>query len=238
MSYYISTGSQQNFFTLRQTWQERVYTIDQYSGNGACTGAITRDFHVRNLSTDREQAIAKAKEITGADLSTDIEVIPIGTPRQIDWSILQAGKHSGRSIHELAENAEGRQYLIWLAENCAGNGRYAKSVDLARAVLAHELEARKAVRDAAATLAERRGARARRVLAPIHEALVENGGSWSLEAARGLGKSRITERFADILADIFGRQFGRRNSKAYASAYAHGARRLSIAARLLNNQAA
>lgn len=215
--YYISTGAQNNFFTLRQTWQEPVYVRDGYNGNAVRSGYITRDFHVRNLSTDRETAIAKAKEFTDLDLSTDIEVVPIGTPREIDWSILQAGKHAGRSIHELAENAEGRQYLIWLAENCAGNGRYAKTVDLAKAFLVHELESRQAERDEAKQARATLVSKAREVLRPIIEVL-SAGDDWCQGVAADIGRRPINNTFAFYVIDNFAKNYGRRNSKAYFAA--------------------
>ena len=78
--YYISTGSKTNFYTLRYSFDEAT---SRSVGDGLPPeiGVVTRDYHVRNLSIDRAEAVAKAREITGKDLDADFDVLPIGERR-------------------------------------------------------------------------------------------------------------------------------------------------------------
>ena len=221
--YYISTGAKSNYYTLR-------YTYDEACGDEGET--ITRDYHVRNLSIDKDEAINKTMERLGLDLSVEFDVMPIGTRRDIDWSILQGGKYAGQSIHEVREIDA--NYLVWLCENCANSRAYAKTVELAKALVASELAARQDDRDALEVEREARIA-AFALIAdlfdieyPVH---VQQGGyKWDY-----IGHARnsfvddivatlrrgefISSRTAEIIIDKNAKFYGRRNSKAYAQAY-------------------
>lgn len=70
--YYVSTGPKNGYYTLRHSWSEATYANTEHGPVG--TGVRDYDYHVRNLSTDRAEAIAKAKEITGKDLSAEFDL--------------------------------------------------------------------------------------------------------------------------------------------------------------------
>src|SRR5690606_40387780 len=79
--YYISSGMKNNYYTLRYKFYETIVV-------GGDLKKVLRDYYVTKLSIDKDKAIEKAKQIIGKDLSTDIEVNPIGERnRNIDWSI-------------------------------------------------------------------------------------------------------------------------------------------------------
>lgn len=230
--YYISTGALNNFYTLRMTSLEHGA---RSVGDGLPPEivTITRDYHLRNLSTDRAEALRKAREFTGANLAADFDVVPIGERRDYegDWSIFRAGKYEGRSIHEVMETD--REYLFYMIENYATSDRYAKTLDLARALLADEL----ATRDAAKKKATRRSAirTARRIKILAHGARIlrELGGPGSfahnLAETLEAGNLPIGRGYYITLDMIARADAGRqRNSKAYAARYDAHARRFAI----------
>ena len=231
--YYISTGALNCFYTLRQTWTEPT-SYSPGDGLPAEIGSVTRDYHVRNLSTDRAEAITKAREITGKDLSAEFDVVPIGERRAIDWSVLQSGKYAGRSIHEVAETDRG--YLIWLSENMAGTSAYGESVALAAAFLGRELAERAAARDKKAARKARNKSRAARVLAraaAMMKDLSNGAGDFCASIADTLkGGDLPAGRGYTITLDILAKTHGRRNSKAYNTAYNCHARAFEVASRL------
>jgi hypothetical protein len=220
--YYISTGAKSNFYTLRHSFEE-------------CTrdGAITRDYHVRNLSTDKVEAVAKARAL-GFDLGANFEVLPIVRRAEVDWSVLQGGKYAGQSIHEVREHDAG--YLVWLCENCADSRAYAKTVDLAKSLVASELEGRQADRDAEE--AERLAlAKAFAPIASIFDREYPQHVQTGYHQWEYVGECRnsfidgvvaelrqgrkISMRAAEIIIEKVAKLSGRRNSKAYAKAYDH-----------------
>lgn len=232
--HYISTGALNCFYTLRYTFTEYGR---RHVGDGQFEEfTMVRDYHCRNLSTDREQAIAKAHEITGRPLTAAFEVSPITRRSDIDWSVLQGGKHEGRSIHELRETEEGREYLCFLAENCAGNKRYAQTVDLIKALLAHELGARAEERqqEADSIAAERTAVAAR--CKPIIEVLKHENGDFCASIAKDLENGFLPRgRAHSIVMDIYAKAHGRRNSKAYENAYDDADEMLSEESLTLSN---
>lgn len=225
--YYISTGLLNNYYTLRYV------TIDvgqQSAGDGIqpTLTSVTRDYHVQNLSTDKDEAIAKAKVLVGKMLSADFDVIPIGQREEVDWSIFQSGKHRGESIHEVI--ACDKDYVLFMLENQAGSKNYGKTLEYAAALLADELKVRAEKRKKAAEKADRRIGLAKRLLAPVAKELRLSGGPFCLSVASDLeagvcpfGRGRATT------IDIFAKGYGRRNSAAYNAAFDNASRRLSIA---------
>jgi hypothetical protein len=219
--YYISTGAKSNYYTLR-------HSFDECLGED---GTITRDYHIRNLSIDKDEAIAKAREL-GCDLSADFDVLPIGSCRDIDWSIIQGGKYAGQSIHEVRDIDA--NYLVWLCENCATSTKYAKIVELAKALVASELAARQGDRDALE--AERESLIA--LFAPIAdiydreypqhiqtghhqwEYIGDGRNSFVDSVVSDLRQGqKITAHAAEIIIEKVAKLSGRRNSKAYNKAY-------------------
>ena len=233
--YYISTGRLNNFYTLRMTYDE---TGSRSVGDGLPPDlfTITRDYHVRNLAIDKAEAIAKARELTGLDLSAEFDVLPIGERRDYegDWSIFRAGKYEGRSIHEVLE--EDREYVLFMLENNAGSDRYARTLDLARALLADDLAARAAARAKAARRAAIRKARRIALLAPSAGVLREyyGAGSFAHDIAASLEEGTLPfGRGYSIALDMIARADGRRRgSKGYEDRYSRHARRFAIAEKL------
>lgn len=144
--YFIATGVGDVFYTLRYSFTERTY-FRGCNGGAVCGGWVTREYHIQNLSLDRDEAIAKAKEIvtkrTGnADMLALCEVVA-GNKRaenqDRDWSIFQGGKYAGKSIHEVAEID--RKYLVWLSSEEHLPAKYQKTAELAKALVQHELNA-------------------------------------------------------------------------------------------------
>ena len=233
--YYISTGALNNFYTLRYSFDEHG---SRYVGDGLPPEitTITRDYHVRNLSTDRETALAKAREFTGLALSAEFDVVPIGERREFDgdWSIFRAGKYAGHSIHEVIEID--RDYVLYMLEHNGHSDRYAKTLDLARALLADELRARAAAKTAAARRAEIRKARRIRLLASSAGILRRyyTSGSFAHNIAATLEDGSLPiGRGYDITLDMIARADGsRRNSKAYATQADRHARFFAIAEKL------
>jgi hypothetical protein len=138
--YYIGTGAKNCYFTLRQEIEEPTYSKSEQGV--CCTGTKTSDFHVRNLSIDREEAIRKAHEITGIEMTTDIEVRPIGERNDIDWSVFRGGKYNDKALVDVV--LEDKDYCVWYAESMAN-----KTAELLRILLAHELEEKRSKEDAA-----------------------------------------------------------------------------------------
>lgn len=134
----------------------------------------------------------------------------------IDWSILQGGKHSGVSVAELAESARGKEYLVWLIENCATSKTYAKTVELARAYVAHELASKSAALAAAVEAKrERAFAQARAFGREFCAALREVPG-FAGNIVRGWVAGRpVHGRALDVMIEIAARSCGRRGSKAF-----------------------
>jgi len=223
--YYISTGAKSNYYTLR-------YSFEEYVSEDS---TVTRDYHICNLSINKDEAITKAQALgydLNIDLNIDFDVLPIGTRRKIDWSILQGGKYAGQSIHEVRDIDAG--YLVWLCENCATSRAYAETVELAKALVASELATRKDARDAikiereALVVAFAPIADIFDRTYPIHvqvghhqwEYTGEGRNSFVDDVVATLRRGiQISYSAADILIDKVAKESGRRNSKAYRKAY-------------------
>lgn len=223
-TYHISTGFKTNYYTLRYAFDEVV-----------SSGLTRRDYHVRNLSLDKETAIAKAREITGLDLTASFDVFPIGEGQPVDWSILQSGKHRGKSIHEV--NEVDRPYLIWLAENLPGSKAYGPTVELCQAFLKDELDTRRKESLKKATKLQRRKAKAILILteaASILESRSKVNGDFCHSIATDIRSGVIpTARGRSIALDIIAKTFGR--GKRYDAAYDSFSRRFTLADKLTSN---
>ena len=154
--FFISTGAKNNFYTLRHCFTEATYTKGERGT--VDTGSREREYHLQNLSTDKETAIKQAEALTGLKLSAEFDVMPIGEKRPVDWSIFQGGKYVGQSIHEVRESDP--NYLIWIAENQSPkSGTYGGTVELIQSLMAHELKGRADVKqEVAANAAAKRAA--------------------------------------------------------------------------------
>ena len=63
-SYYIGTDTKNNFFTLRHTYERPTYSVDT-NGDSFRNGFNRYDYHVADLSHDKEIAIRQAKSMLG-----------------------------------------------------------------------------------------------------------------------------------------------------------------------------
>lgn len=224
--YYISSGNLNCFYTLRYTFTEACRVGDD-------VGTIERDYYICNLSTDPVEATRKAKERTGCDLDASHAVDQIHRRTNIDWSILQAGGRTGQSIFTLLEDKSpkgGRDYLLWLCENCATSKNYAKTVELAKAYLEHELtqraDDRQAKKDEATAKAEAYALRCK----PVSEIIKAQKGDFCASIACDIENGIAPRgRAFSIVCDIYGKAFGRRNSKAYNTAYGAAQELLEVA---------
>ena len=149
--HFISTGAKENFYTLRHRFTEATYASSEHGP--VSTGARERDYHLQNLSTDRDTAIKQAEALTGLKLSAEFDVLPIGEKRPVDWSVFQSGKYVGSSIHEVREKDP--DYLLWIAENQSPKSKtYGGTVELIQALMAHELKGRSDRRESEKAKAE------------------------------------------------------------------------------------
>jgi hypothetical protein len=149
--HFISTGAKENFYTLRHRFTEATYANSEQGT--VSTGAQERDYHLQNLSTDRDAAIKQAEALTGLKLSAEFDVLPIGEKRPVDWSVFQSGKYVGSSIHEVREKDP--DYLLWIAENQSPKSKtYGGTVELIQALMAHELKGRSDQRESEKSKAE------------------------------------------------------------------------------------
>jgi len=213
-TYYISTGDLNGFYTLRHRFVEAYQIVE---GDQVSIGYRDRDFYVRNLSTDREQAIAKAKEHCGRllDVDFDLDEIRKRPAQEIDWSIFQAGKHDGKSIHQVRDEDPG--YLIWLCETACIPNKYVQTAELAKALVAHELESR----------AGERAAKAAAVASRAQEIIEALGRKWVDAYSTGdqgfvcsvlgdLNRGIVpSPKALSILLEIHCKCWGRCNSKAF-----------------------
>ena len=209
--YYISTGARNCFFTLRH-WFDEQAKVRSEDGNGEIY-TIRRDYHIQNLSIDKQEAIAKAKELTGLDLSASFDVKPIGERNDIDWSILQSGKYQGQSIHEIRESDP--NYLVWLCENMANSKAYEKTVELAKALVARELETSASSKQAKQDAIQQRENAIKADFAQEAEYLTSCGNFGTSIAETLRSGSLPYGRGLDITVDILSKRAGRGNSKAY-----------------------
>ena len=225
--YYISTGAKNNYYTLRHAFEECI----------ADGEVVTRDYHVRNLSINPDEAINKTVALLEAELghgisSIDFAVVPIGTRREIDWSIIQGGKYAGQSIHEV--RLIDTNYLVWLCENCATSAKYAKTVELTKALVASELAVRQDERDALEVEREARIAAFAPIADlfdreyPVHAQTGYHQYEYTGDARNSFVDTIINELrsgnlighgAAEILIEKLAKLHGRRNSKAYNKAY-------------------
>jgi hypothetical protein len=145
--YYISTGDLAGFYTLRYRFDEQ-YAVSSGDGRPPEIGIRERDYYICNLSTDREEAIRKAQAHCGKELAVgfDLDEIKRRPAQEIDWSVMRAGAYEGESIHWVRDNHP--DYLMWIIENMGNSRGYSGTVELAKALMAHEIEAKVAAKSA------------------------------------------------------------------------------------------
>lgn len=209
--HYISTGAKSKFYTLRYCFQEVVY---QKSG-GSVTGSfpVLRDYHLRNLGTDKDRAMQLAKMITGEDLAAEFEVGQIGRRDRIDWSILRFGQYANKSIHEVREIDP--DYLCFVAENL-DSPRHEKTIDLIKALMRHELDGRETLRRRNELAQQDRCRRVASIVKRFGEDLPDGKGRFADSIAQSFTEGHLpSERVCNIAIDILARKAGIRGSKDF-----------------------
>lgn len=227
--FFISTGEKNGFYTLKKVDFTHRYAMG-CSGQWVPAGSERKDIYYQNLSTDRDEAIRKAKELTGYDLSIgfDLDEIKrleaeeyarIRAEKQAkfnatDWSVFQFGKHQGRSVQDVFATDPG--YIEWFSEAWVGindEGK-ARTRQFCRDIVAPIIEARQA----------KEGSKAQAIVAALGADNVKDGaeeseGFVASVCSQLLRGSVPSDRALWILAEIFSKYAGRRNSKAYKAAY-------------------
>ena len=225
--FFISTGDKSGFYTLKQLVLEPVYTKTEF-GNFP-SGVSEKEVFYQNLSTDKDEAIAKAKQITGLTLNADFTLEEITRLKAEeyaalraeraeylatqDWSIFHFGKYTGKSVSEVFELDQ--QYVLWVAGAYFSSEEAQLTQTFCKAAVAPVLAAREAARAAASD----------KVIAAFgREWLADNAancveGFLKSVSADLLAGISVSPRGILILTDIKCKQAGRRNSKAYAAAY-------------------
>jgi len=218
--YYISTGAKNNFFTLRM---EEVVAYSYFNGSEQVVGHRMSDRHLCSLSTDRETAIAKAREITGQTLEVTESVDPITRVEERDWSRFHGGKYAGESVEAVFATDPG--YLVWLCETKGLPEVYRRTAEIARPLVADVLASREAERAAAKAEAEAKATstRSRLVAAFGEETLTAwaKGDGFAGSVSRDiLDGKEPSPRAISILTDIAAKSAGRRRSKEYRAVIA------------------
>ena len=231
--YYISTGDLNGFYTLRHTFTETCYSRTE--DGGVESFPVERDWYIRNLSTDREEAIQKANqwaddhgipanrrrfraEFDLAEIKRrSAEEIEAGREREAqrilstDWSILPFGKYAGQNLRDLVTTDP--EYVSFVATWNSGDGQHCAKI--AAELIAPYLAAKNAAKVT----------RIDQIIAAFGRDVLEHfaddqphsfAGSVSREILKGHEPS---PRAIDILTEIIAKLAGRRNSKAYNARY-------------------
>lgn len=226
--YYISTGEQTKMYTLRHTYTERV----SWGGYGGQPNSrmVRRNYYVQNLSTNKEKAIEKAREITGETLEIRFELNPIyrkgrgENTNPIDrvhteHDVIPFGKHYGTSLQDLFEME--RDYLVWVAENFTST-KYNSIIEFIRTMVKDVI----AEKEAKISEEEKKEAAAKsnraKILAPLVVALRgKESSNFCQSMADDMEKGSLPRgRGWNLVCDIVAKMQGRRNSKKYKETYA------------------
>jgi uncharacterized protein (DUF3820 family) len=239
--YFISTGDKNGFYTLRKM------EIESSVDSDGMPYSKEKEIYFQNLSTDRAEALAKAKEITGYDLEVGFDLTTIARLKEeeyarlralraeylanFDASVFDGGKYDGRKIAEIF--IEDEQYVRWYANN----GWFSKDEQklqqaTCRALLAPAIAAEQASRDVnrqklVAVFGEAwlRGFINHNQQTFCHNMALQILGirfdyrdSWNPAEIQEQAHSLPTGRALDIMLEIKAKDSGRRNSKAYNAA--------------------
>ena len=226
----ISTGDKAGFYTLRAFGVRTRYTQTEFGTESESDDASV---YIRNLSTDKAQALDAAREylqkhypsarfsgVVNFDLDEIHRISREESERRAaaeaariagtDFSLFPGGKYAGQSVNDVI--AEDKGYCEWFSNNVwykeSDNARTAAIIN---AILAPEREARLHAQEATcAALKAEIGAE------PFQQWLDGRSGNFCYSIAReiSLGKAP-TGRGLDIVLDILAKWAGRANSKAY-----------------------
>ena len=119
VKYYISTGRDNKMYTLRETWKEPVYKMNNLTGKAMLMDYKTNDNFVVTLNGSKESSIEKAQKYmqeNNLDLSllnTEIQVDadPIAEKTKLDHSKMEFGKYKDQPVFEV--HKEDPDYVSW-----------------------------------------------------------------------------------------------------------------------------
>lgn len=239
--YFISTGDKNGFYTLRKM------EIESSVDSDGMPYSKEKEIYFQNLSTDRSEALAKAKEITGYDLEVGFDLTTIARLKeeeyarlralraeylaQFDASVFHGGKYAGRKIAEVFSEDQG--YVRWFSNSSSNNDEIQLQVTTCKALIAPVIASEQSSRD---------GSR-QKLIAVLGEAWLRSfintqsegfchsvacqilGIRFSHQAMGNPVEVNIAEdctlpsgRALDIMLEIKAKESGRRNSKAYNAA--------------------
>lgn len=226
----ISTGDKAGYYTLRAYGTRTRHVRTEF---GIESESDDASVYIRNLSTDKEQALDAAKAYMSkhypsarfsgvVNFSLDdihrisreqAEARRAAEAERIastDFSLFQGGKYVGQSVNEVI--AEDKGYCEWFS----GNNWYkdsdnARTAAIINAILAPEREARLHASEATcAALKAEIGAE------PFQQWLDGRSGNFCYSIAREIAVGKApTGRGLDIVLDILAKWAGRTGSKAY-----------------------
>jgi hypothetical protein len=226
----ISTGDKAGFYTLRAFGVRSRHVRTEHGVESECDDASV---YIRNLSTDREQALAAArsylaKNYPGARFSGVVnfdldEIHRISREESerraaaeaariasTDFSVFQGGKHAGKTV--AAVHAEDPGYVNWFADQCfKADSDSARTQQFAKALLAPERE------QAAKAASSRLESLKQEIGADTLEAWYEGqGGAFLRSIANDLKQGTVPRgRGLSIVLEILAKWAGRSGSKAF-----------------------
>jgi len=226
----ISTGDKAGFYTLRAFGVRTRYTQTEF---GTESESDETSVYIRNLSTDKEQALEAAKAYLSKHypsapfrgvITFDLDDIHRISREQTeanriaeaariantDFSVFQAGKYAGRFVNDVLTEDKG--YCEWFSNNSwskdSDNGRTAEIIN---SILAPERKV------AAAASEDRVLALKQEIGKPtLTDWFNGNNGQFCQSIVHGLAANKFpTGRGLEIVLEILAKWAGRANSKAY-----------------------
>jgi len=246
--HYVSTGDLKGFYTLRVRYNELVYGAQDEHGNVE-SYPVERDYFVQNLSTDKQRAFAKIKEMELVVENPDFDLVKFG--RRSHEQVVEAarrfqgGKYEGRLAVEVF--GEDPDYCVWFIRNRAGEQRDKYTVEhlLADDRIREEIAARKEAAQRAAKVEAAATKKCKRYLKSLIDTLESEAaiqvGDWNHSWAEFITNVMVGNlsngiaprgRLWDMIADTVAKYnsgYARRGSKAYEAAYDEAMDRLESA---------
>lgn len=226
----ISTGDKAGFYTLRAYGVRSRHIRTEHGVESECDDTSV---YIRNLSTDKAQALDAAREyltknypttpfrgVVNFDLDEIHRISREESERRAaaeaariagtDFSVFQGGKHAGKTVAEVA--AEDKSYLNWFADQSfKDDSDSARTQQFAKALLAPE-------RAVAAKVTDDRVLVLKQEIGKPTLTAWYNGeaGQFCQSIVQGLGAGKLpTGRGLQIVLEILAKWAGRAGSKAH-----------------------
>jgi hypothetical protein len=226
----ISTGDKAGFYTLRAFGVRTRYTQTEF---GTESESDDTSVYIRNLSTDKEQALEAAKAYLSKHypsapfrgvITFDLDDIHRISREQAeanriaeaariastDFSIFQGGKYAGQSVNDVL--AEDKGYCEWFSGNVwYKESDNARTATIINAILAPEREARLHASEATCTALKAE------IGADVFQSWCDGRcGNFCYNIASQMNAGKApTGRGLAIVLEILAKWAGRTNSKAY-----------------------